>query len=298
MFTSLKRILNSGWTGFKRQAGLSIATVFIMTLVISTITSLFLFHRVSQFVVSALQDRVDISVYFKKIMPEPEILKIRNEIAEIPEVKSVEYISQQEAAKRLVERRPDLAESVAEAQDFLNIASLNIKVYEASEYSAVANFLQNSSFSEKINVDYYERKPVIDKIVAITTAVNRFGFVISVILGVIAFLVAFNQIKLAILHSKEEISIQRLVGASNWFIRGPFLVQGIIVGIFATIVSFLIFLVSLAFLSPKAEILFPGLNLFSYFLSNLSLILLIQFGAGIALGIVSSTIAMRKYLEV
>ena len=298
MISSLKRVINSGWAGFKRQAGLSLATIFIMTLVISVVTSLFLFHEISQFLITALEARVDISVYFKQITPEEEILRIRDEIAKVPEVRQVEYVSQNEAVKRLLAKRPELTESVLATENFLNIASLNIRVFEAGQYATVASFLENSSFAESIDVDYYERKPVIEKIFSITFAINRTGLALSIILGVIAFLVAFNQVKLAIFNSREEIGIQRLVGASNWFIRGPFLVQGIIAGAFATAVSLLIFFITLAFLGSKTEILFPGLNMFSYFLNNFFLILLIQLAAGIGLGIISSLIAMRKYLEV
>lgn len=296
--SSLRRITKLGWVSFKRQAGLSLATCFIMTLVIFLVTSLFLFYHVSQSLISVLQERVDISVYFREIISEPEILRIREEIARVPEVKQVEYVSQQEAVQRLLARRPELADSVRETENFLNIASLNVKVFEAGQYSAVASLLENSPFAGNINVDYYERRPVIERISAITAAINRTGIAAFIVLAIIAFLVAFNQAKLAILHSREEISVQRLVGASNWFIRGPFLVQGIIVGILATLVSFLIFLTALASLGPKMEVLFPGLNLFSYFISNFFLILSLQILTGIGLGVVSSLIAMRKYLEV
>ena len=274
------------------------ASVFIMTLVISAATSLFLFHQVTRFLVSALQSRVDISVYFRELTPEAEILRIKDEIAKVPQVKEVEYVSQEEATRRLLARRPDLANSVSETQGFLNIASLNIKVFETGQYAQVTSFLENSPFRTQINVDYYERKPVIEKISGITSAISQTGLVLSALLGVIAFLVAFNQVKLAILHSKEEIGIQRLVGASNSFIRGPFLVQGMVVGVIATLLCLLIFSVSLAILGPKIEVLFPGLNMFSYFLTNFFLIVLIQLATGVGLGVFSSLIAMRKYLRV
>jgi cell division transport system permease protein len=122
--------------------------------------------------------------------------------------------------------------------------------------------------------------------------------VLSLVLALIAFLVAFNQVKLAIFNSREEIAVQRLVGASNWFIRGPFLVQGIISGFLAVLIALLIFFPLLFFLGPKMEILFPGLNLFSLFTANFFLILLLQILTGIGLGIISSLIAMRKYLKV
>jgi len=299
MFTSLERIIRSGWITFKRQAGFTVATIFIMAITISLITSLFLFQKITKFSISLLQDKVDVSVYFKDTSLEQDILEIKEQIAKIPEVKSVEYVSNEEAKKRLLEKYPELTESLRETQGMLNLASLNIKAGQADQYTAIANFLENAPFKNLIQkTDYYQRKPVIERIFSITFAINRTGVVLSLILAIIAFLVAFNQVRLAISSSKEEIFIQRLVGASNWFIRGPFLIQGVISGFFAALVTLLIFIPLVYFLSPKMEVFFPGLNLFGYFINNFFLIFLIQILTGIGVGVISSIIAIRKYLKV
>jgi len=299
MFTSLERIIRSGWITFKKQAGFTVATIFIMVITISLITSLFLFQKITKFSISLLQDKVDVSVYFKDTSLEQDILEIKEQIAKIPEVKSVEYVSNEEAKKRLLEKYPELTESLRETQGMLNLASLNIKAGQADQYAAVANFLENAPFKNLIQkTDYYQRKSVIEKIFSITFAINRTGIVLSLILAIIAFLVAFNQVRLAISNSKEEIFIQRLVGASNWFIRGPFLIQGVISGFFAALITLLIFIPLVYSLSPKMEVFFPGLNLFSYFINNFFLIILIQILTGIGVGVISSIIAIRKYLKV
>ena len=143
----------------------------------------------------------------------------------------MEYVSKKEAIKRLVEKHPQLKESVQETEGMLNLASLNVNVFEANQYQPVVNFLENSNFKDQIDgVDYYKRKPVIEKIFSLTSLFNKTGIFLSIILIITAILVTFNTIRLAILNSIEEIKIQRLVGASNWFIRGPFLVQGAILG--------------------------------------------------------------------
>ena len=298
MLTSLKRIIRSGWITFKRQGGFTVATIFIMVITISLMTCLFLFQRITKFSISLLQDKVDVSIYFKDTSLEQDILEIKEQIAKIPEVKSVEYVSNEEAKKRLLEKYPELTESLRETQGMLNLASLNIKAGQADQYAAIANFLEKAPFKNLIQkTDYYQRKLVIEKIFSVTSAINHTGVVLSLILVIIAFLVAFNQIRLAISNSKEEIFIQRLVGASNWFIRGPFLIQGVISGFFAALITLLIFIPLVYFLSPKMEVFFPGLNLFSYFAGNFFLIFLIQILIGIGVGVISSIIAIRKYLE-
>ena len=301
MFTSIKRIIHSGWENFLRNIGLSVATCFIMVLTILLITSLFLLQKPIDYLIVSLQEKADISVYFKEDALEQDILKVKEELVKIPEVKDVEYISKEKALEKFIKKHkddPDLTKSLALFENPLP-AHLNIKAFEAGQYLAVVNFLETSPFEDLIdNIDYSKRKLLIDRIFSITAGVNKAGIISSLVLVVLAILVAFNTIRLAIYNSREEIKIQRLVGASNWFIQGPFLVQGAMVGTISTLIALLITFGACYFLSPKIEIIFPGLNIFGYFTSNFWTIVLIQLTTGIGLGVISSTIAIRRYLRV
>jgi cell division transport system permease protein len=118
-----------------------------------------------------------------------------------------------------------------------------------------------------------------------------------VVLIIIAVLVVFNTIRLSIYNSSEEIKIQRLVGASNLSIRGPFLVQGVISGLIATFICFLFFALLSWSLNSSTESFFYGFSLFNMFISNFWVLLFLQFITGISLGTLSSSIAIRKYLK-
>jgi len=299
MIITLKRIFRAGWQSFSRDGGIAVATIFILVLAIFLVSTIFLSKDVSQFLIASLQEKADISVYFKEFVLEDDILKIEEKLSQVPGVKNVEYVSGEEAIKRLVEKHPQLIESVQETEGMLKLASLNVNVFEANQYQQVVNFLENSNFKDYIDkVDYYKRKPVIEKIFSLTSLFNKTGIFLSIILIITAILVTFNTIRLAILNSIEETKIQRLVGASNWFIRGPFLVQGAISGLIAILITALIFSFICWFLSPKIEFFFAGLNLFNLFFKNFWILLLIQFATGISLGVISSFIAIRKYLRV
>lgn len=302
MFISLKRIFKSAWLSFSRDGGLIIANIFIIVLTISVITSLFIFKDVSKFVISGIQEKVDISVYFKYETPEKDILAVKEKTSEITEVKEVEYVSKADALEIFVERHKDnpvLMESLAEVGVNPFLASLNIKAFEASQYQSIANFLEGADFENIIEkVDYHERRPVIERIFSLTSNLNKLGIGFSIVLVIVAILVAFNTIRLAIYNSREEIKIQRLVGASNWFIRGPFLAQGAIAGFFAALICLLVFTFLTWALNSRIEVLFPGLNIFSLFMANFWLIFLLQLVTGIGLGVASSLIAVRRYLEV
>ena len=301
MFVLFKRIIKSGWQNFSRNPGLSLATVFIMILTISLITSLFLFREATQFLILTLEEKADISVYFKKNSEKEDIFSLKDEISKMSEVKEVEYVSEEEALEKFIQRHkenPLLMESLSEVGNPF-LASLNIRAWQAMNYEKLANFLENSQTKDSIEkVDYYQRRPIIEKIFSITSNINRVGILASIILAIIAILVAFNTIRLAIYNSREEIQIQRLVGASNWLIRGPFVVQGLIAGILSVLISLLGTSGISYYLAPKLEAFFPGLNIFNYFTSNFWDIILIQLATGIGLGIISSMVAIRKYLEV
>ena len=236
MFTLIKKIAKFGWQIFSRNLGPSLATIFIIFITLALITSLFLLREVSQFLIATLKEKTDISIYLKTESKEEEILGFKDEISKIPEVKNVEYISREAAYEEFIQRHKDnplLMESLVEVGNPF-LASLNIIAGDTINYEKLINFLENSSFQNLIEkVDYHQRKPIIEMIFSITSNINRIGIVISLILAVISILVAFNTIRLAIYAQKEEIKIQRLVGASNWFIRGPFIIQGAISGIFA-----------------------------------------------------------------
>jgi cell division transport system permease protein len=302
MFINLGRIFKLGWQDFSRDGGIAAATCFIMVMAILLASFLFLSKDVSQFLISSIQEKADISIYFKNSTLEEEILNLEKELTKIPEVKSIKYVSKEEALEEFIKRHKDnpvLIESLEEVGGNPFLAVLNIKAFEASQYQAVVNFLEGTGFENLIEkVDYYQRKPIIERIFSLTVGIKKAGWIISVVLAIVAILVTFNTIRLAILNQKEEIKIQRLVGASNWFIRGPFLVQGTISGFFAALISLLIFSFICWFISPKIEFLFSDLNIWKFFTENFFTIILIQIFTGILLGIISSTIAIRRYLKV
>ena len=302
MLITFKRILKSGWLNFTRDGGIAAATIFILVMAIFLVSSIFLLKEASQFLIGAIKEKVDISVYFKENSSQDDILKLKEEISKIPEVKEVEYISKEMALQNFVEKHKDeplLMEALKEVGPNPFLASLNIKAWEAGQYGKIVQFFENPSFENLIEkIDYYQRKPIIERLFSLTSFAQKTGILLSIILMIIATLVTFNTIRLAILNSSEEIKIQRIVGASNWFIRGPFLVQGAISGIFAILICFLIFSLICWILTPKIEILFPGLNLSNLLTKNLNFLIPIQIFTGIGLGVISSLIAIRKYLRI
>ena len=302
MMLTFNRVLRYGWTNFWRNIWISSATLVIMVLALSVVAGLFMGNAVTDSFVSALESKVDVSVYFKPEISEPEILRAQKALEGLSDVREVRYVSRDRALELFRERHKDnatLLESLNELGGNPLQATLNVKAIEASRLSSIASFIEKSSYVGIIDkVDFRENEKLINKLISITSGVKTAGVVMSILLGFFVVLVTFNTIRLAIYSSREEISIMRLVGGSNWFIRGPFLVTGMLYGLLASVITLALFFFATWLVAPQLAALFSEINIFSYFISNIFLLSLILIFVGLTLGVVSSYVATRRYLKV
>lgn len=307
MITALSRILKYGILGFIRNGWLSTVTISIMVLVLIVFQGLMLFKEVSDTAFVSLKDKVDISVYFKKTTPEDNILQAKRALETLEQVKQVDYVSRDKALAVFKERHGDNP-AISQSLDILKenqfsdnplLASLNIKAYEPDQYANIASFLNSSNFKEWFDKEPYTKNAVvIDRLSRIIDTAERGGLAVMIFLTAIAVLVTFNTIRLAIYASREEIGIMRLVGASNAFIRGPYVIEGIVYGAIAGTLSIIITAPIVYLIAPYLGVFIPEMNLWSYFYSNLFTLLGYQVLFGIVLGTISSTVAVRKYLKI
>jgi len=302
MFLNLGRVIKFAWTDFSRNWSSNFVAIFVMVLVISLVSSLFIFHGTIQYLVEQVQARIDISVYFKPQTAEDDILAVKDELSDFSEVKEIQYISKQEALQKFIEQHkdnPTLMKALEEIGDNPFLGSLNIKTQNPAQYESVSQFLTRSDYNEIIEkIDYFQKKPVIEKLSSISFYTKRIGAGIAALLALIAVLVIFNSIKLAIYDAKEEISTMKMVGASNWFVRGPFIIQGALYGLLASVISLSLFALLTYLISPKLQLLLLDFNLFEYFLFNIWILVGVQLAFGVGLGVISSLVVIRKHLQV
>lgn len=280
---------------------MSLVTVFIMSLAVSLAVSLFLFKGAADFVFRSLEKKIDIAVYFVPGVMESEITKIKTSLLELPGVKNVDYISADEALAQFKERQKNndlIQQALEEVGENPFLASLNVQADDNLKYEAVNQFLSDKKFQNQVaKVDYFERKPVIDKFYSVKSSLEKMGLIFFLIFGFVAFAITFVTVRLAIYSSAEEIGIMRLVGASNWFIRGPFLVQGFVCGLMAGLVGLVLFTGLSLFASSRVFDLTGGFDLFKYFLNGFWTIVGLELLVGAGLGVVSSLVAVGRYLE-
>ena len=300
-----KRIMKAGFVNFSRNGLVSWAAVLVTTITLLVIASLLFLQVVLNFSLDQIKNKVDVAIYFTVGAPENKILALRESILKLPEVAEVSYVSAEEALTLFRERHASDYPTI-QALDELNDnplgGYLNVRAKEISQYESIANFLKSddtlvlgsAAIIDKVN--YHQNKLVIDRLNNIISGAQKLGFLITMVLVIISVIITFNTIRLTIFISKEEIGVMRLVGASKMRVRGPFMIEGAIYGVVATILTMFIFWPTTAWLGRNMTG-FLGINLYDYYVSNFFQIFIIVLLSGALLGTLSSFLAVRKYLE-
>ena len=300
MLTYLRRIIRFGWYHFWREGSLNVATVFVLTVTISLMGFLLVTQGGVKYLIVQIQDKIDISVYLKSDLTQEDVLTAQEKLSDMPEVQTVTMVSADDALIEFKEKHKNdliLLESLEVVGINPFYGSLNIRATTPDQYAAILTVLNSSAMENVIHkVDYVEKKTVIEKLSTFISNINATGLFLAITLGIIAVLITFNTIRVAIYDSSKEISIMKLVGASNSFVRGPFIVQGIIAGTIAALMSFMILFLTAYFSADKIESLTNGFNLFAWFGARAFGIFFLQLACGIVLGVVSSLVAIRRYL--
>jgi cell division transport system permease protein len=303
-----KRVWRSGVQNFFRNGLVSFSSVVIMTITLFIISSTILLAGFLNYSLEKVKEKVDINVYFVTTASEPDILAVKKSLETLPEVSSVEYISSDQALLDFKEKHSGDALTL-QAIDELGYnplgASLNIRAKDPSDYAGIATFLEGnstellSSGGSKIidKINYSQNKVVIDRLTSIINSTNMLGLWLAIIFVIISIIITFNTIRLTIFMAKDEISVMRLVGASNKYVKGPFMVSGILCGLISAFIIIVLFAVGTFLVNKYYGSYFVGFDLFGYYMSNFFSILGVIGGGGIILGGLSSYLAARKYLK-
>lgn len=306
--TKLKRVIKAGFFNFWRSGYVSLASVLVMVITLSVIGSVIFMGTILNMTLQELREKVDINVYFITTTSEEEILSIKTKLEALPEVSSVVYVNREEALANFKLRHENnqiILQALDELGDNPFGASLNIRANDPSQYESIANFLNEENIlasdeSKIIDDNTYfknENRAAIERLSKIINLAQNLGTAVSLALVIVSIIITFNTVRLVIYISREEISVMQLVGASKNYIRGPFVVTGVIVGLISGVITMILFLPILYTLGNISENFFMGFNVFEYYVNNLFEIAFIVIGSGIGIGAVSSFLAVRKYLK-
>ncbi|MFA5961740.1 MAG: permease-like cell division protein FtsX [Parcubacteria group bacterium] len=302
MLLTLGRTIKSGWVNFLRNGYLSVAAVSVMLLSLFTVSSLFIIVLTANNVLENMQEKVNVSVFFKASVSEDSILKAKQDLGNFSEIKSVEYVTKEQALenfKKNSANEPTILQSLDEIGDNPLLSYLVIQANDPNQYELVGQYLQNASFKDDISrINYGKNKEVIDRLNSIVAEVRKIGLGVAGLFSLISLLIISNTVRITIYTHRKEVEVMRLVGASNTYIRLPFIFEGIIYGFVASVISMLLLFVVLKSAQGFTNHLIPSVSMLSLYYSNFALIFGMQVLVGAFLGTLSSWFAIRKYLKI
>lgn len=302
IMTGFRKILGIAWTNLKRNSYLSWGATGTLALTLVLFLGLLAVQFLSGQIVDSLKNKIDISTYFKTDTPESQILAIRDDLEGFELVESVTYTTQDQALEDFKNRHKDdqlIQDSLSQLDSNPLEASLNIKSKDPARYNEIAQFMEANKFRSSIDkINFYENQGVIDRVQSLSSGIKNWGLAVTLFVALLAMLVTLNTIRLTIYNQKQEIEIMRLVGASNWYIRGPYLAEGGFYGLFGAIISLIIFYPIVYLVSGQIENFVSAVNIFNYFLHNIIQVSLLTIVLGIFLGVVSSFVTISKHLKI
>lgn len=297
------RIFKFSSQDFWRNIWLSIITITILVFTFISISFLIILNVISGTAIKTVEEKVDVSVYFKPEVGENEILSLKSYLSSLPEVKEVQYISKEQALEKFKEMHKDdpvIQKSLEELGKNPLTASFIIKSDNVNNYPKIIEQLDQSEYNQIVeSKNFAEHKEIIGKVSNITDRIKVMGLAVSAIFVIIACLIVFNSVRIMIYTHREEINIMKLVGASNWFVKSPYLIQAVIYSVIACLITIIL-------VYPLAGVINPYIS--SFFGADFNLIVYLNqhavqiFGSQllliVLLTLISSSIALKRYLKV
>jgi cell division transport system permease protein len=304
---TLNRIIHAGVISFIRNASLAVAAMAVMVVTLTIVLFSIVANASFGHEIALLTDRIDVSVFLQDSTSDAQTKKLISELKAQPNVASVQYLSKQQALAEYNKQNAGNQAVLAGTAIAGNSIPATIKVHpkDLNHIQDIRNFLvkpENAKLQTDRSPSYSgDRKKAIDNITQATNVLRRVGIIAVVVFAIISALIIFNTIQMAIFNRRDEITIERLLGAGTWFIRGPFVVESILYGILSAIFSML--LINSVFVTASSALQASSLGLLDigyaqqYFNSHFILLLLMQVGVGMLLGAASSVIATQRYLK-
>lgn len=291
----------AGTRNFFRNAWLSVAATAVMVITLTIMLSAVVFNMALGDTLDQVTESIDVAIFFEDDAPRATIDELQEELIRLENVIAVEYISKADALERYRRENidnPDILEAVSEDDNPLP-RSLEIQVQDLNLVDELIILSQDDRFVPIIEDTSLgeDRRRTIERIADTRQFLISFGVISSIIFATISILIIFNTIRMAIFARGDEIGIMRLVGATNGFIRGPFIFESVLDGIIAAGISLGIIYLGLMQGATRIVDFVNFENTLEFFTTMWPLVVVGTIAAGILLGIISSMMAMVRYLK-
>lgn len=285
-------------TGIWRNRLMSLASIIVVILTLLILGAFTLINLNIQAITDGIKDQVEIVAYLKEeVDSEPSLTQLRSELLALNGVQQVTFVSKDDALERLRERLGDQAGIIEGLKRNPLPASFEIRPQDAEETSVLADKI--ALLSGVKSVDYGQQ--IVEQLLSFSRGVQIFGYIVIAFLGVVSLFLISNTIKLTVYSRRRQIGIMKYVGATDWFIRWPFILEGIFLGLLGALITYLLLFYGYTFLYFRSSTW-----LYQNFLSVQMVVpevagkellrFLFIFGAGI--GAVGSAVSVRRFLKV
>lgn len=300
------RIANTGIINFFRNAWLAAAAIAVMVVTLTIVLFSWLSTTTFNNTISQITDKIDISVYLADSVTNEQLGELLSDLRALPNVENLEYLDKDAALERYKEQNAgnqELLNAISQTDNPLP-ATIQIAPRDLDRVEEIRTYLIQPDI-ETLQSDppsySGERKEAIDEITHATNILQRAGILAVLVFALITVLIIFNTIQMAIFNRREELQIMRLLGAGTWYIRGPFVVEAIMYGVIAALLSVLFIHLIFALSSSALQASSLGLLDISYsskyFYDHFWWLLAGQLAVGIFIGAGSSIIATKRYLK-
>ena len=299
------RIITTGVVNFFRNLWLAMAAMAVMVITLSVVLFSIIANATFTHTIDQITSKIDVSVYLRDDAPSDSVSSLLAGLKRLPNVKTLKYSSKDQVLENYKKQNtdnPSLLSALSQTDNPLP-ATIQLHPRDLNKVQDIKNFLNKKGNAELISDVSYkdDRKQAIDKIARATDILQRAGVVMVAIFAVISVLIIFNTIQMAIFNRRDELTIMRLLGAGTWYIRGPFVVESIMYGIMAAVIS--VSAIEGMFVAAKSTLEATSLGLLDigysseYFKAHLLTLICMQLLIGVAIGAISSIIATRRYLK-
>ena len=292
MLTFVVFSIRRAWQGFWRNALMSLAATLTMVLMLLLLSGFFILQNVLLASLAYVEQKVEVVAYVENTATQDQVDALVAKVDAMPETASVEFVSRDEALRRF--REAQLAQGREDLTKYLEAnplyASINVKLTAPGDLDTVVAALQH----EPIVRNVLNIKALVDRVVTVTSVVRTAGVAMVAIVGLIVLFIIVNTIRLAVVARAEEIEIMRLVGASDAFIRWPFIFEGAFVGLLGAAAALAVLAVASG---PVTDFMYGFFRVLPLEFGSLQRdVVLLVVGTGLGVGVLGSWLSVRSYL--
>lgn len=292
---SLQSIWRNLWLSFVSL------TIFILTLI--TVNAVLFLHMVVNTAIASVEEKVQVAVYFNPGVSDDIQSSVREYVLSLPQVKTVDRITEDEALALFTARHqndPAVLAALEEVGGNPFGAALRISAHTPEDFAFILEAVKRPEYIDSIkDTDYTDYQDVIASLTAFAERVRWGGLALAGFFALISVLIIFNSIRIAIYVHRDEIAIMKLVGAHDWFVRAPFLLEVVLLSLLASaLVSGGVLATARALDLPFSRYFEIDVSIWEYFSSNAPVLFGVEFAALALLSLVTTFVAMRKHLRV